>query len=78
MDIQELTTGEVATVERISGQSIASLGIPDAPRGLLLASIAFVIMKREDPKYTLEKAKELKMSEIMDMLSDEDSDEKKE
>lgn len=78
MDIQNLTLGEIATVERISGRGVATLGDAEAPRGELLAALAFVIKKRENPKYTLEQAKELTMTDIEELLGDGESDEKKE
>lgn len=51
MDIQSLTLGEVAKIEELSGQSITAIGEDDQPKGKALAAMAFVLKRREDPKF---------------------------
>jgi len=70
LDVSELTLGEVAMVEKLSDQSIATMGDESAPKALMMAAIAFVLKKREDPKYTFEQAKNMKMSELEGIMGD--------
>ncbi len=78
MDIQKLTLGEIARIEDIAEAPLSSLGDDNAPKGALLSALAFVMMRRENPKYTLEDAKQLTMADIEKLLADSDSDAKKE
>lgn len=78
MDIQKLTLGEIARIESIAEAPLANLADDNAPKGALLSALAFVMMKRENPKFTLDEAKELTMADIEALLADGDSDAKKE
>lgn len=72
MDIKNLTMGEIAKVEELSGQPLAALADDDKPKGKLMAALAFVIKRREDPKFTLESANNMTMAEITALLEDDD------
>jgi hypothetical protein len=74
MDISKLTIGEVAAVEMASGQPIAALGDPNAPKGRLMVALAHVIKKRENPQFTVKEAEALTMDEVMDLLSVSDEE----
>ena len=78
MDIQKLTLGEIARIEDIAEAPLANLADDNAPKGALLSALAFVMMRRENPKFTLEDAKQLTMADIEKLLVDSDSDAKKE
>lgn len=78
MDIQKLTLGEIARIESIAEAPLANLADDNAPKGALLSALAFVMKRREDPKFTLDQAKELTMADIEALLADGDSDAKKE
>ncbi len=78
MDIQKLTLGEIARIESIAEAPLANLADDNAPKGALLSALAFVMKRREDPKFTLDQAKELTMLDIEALLADGDSDAKKE
>lgn len=78
MDIQNLTLGEIARIEEIAEQPIGDLANDSKPRARLMSALAFVLKKREDPKFTLEDAKALTMSDIEQLLAGEESDAKKE
>lgn len=74
MDIKNLTMGEISKVEELSGMPIAALADDDKPKGKLMAALAFVVKRREDPKFTLEAANNMTMDEINALLlGDEDS-----
>lgn len=76
MDIQQLTLGEIATVERVSGQALANLSDTDKPKGELLSALALVIKRRTEPSYTLEQAQNLTMADIDALLEDEEPEKK--
>lgn len=77
MDIKNLTIGEIAKVEELSGLPIGALGEEDKPKGKMMAALAYVIKKREDPKFTLEAANQLTMDEISAMLTADEATIKK-
>lgn len=77
MDIKNLTMGEISKVEELSGLPIGALGEDDKPKGKLMAALAFVIKRREDPKFTLESANNMTMEEITALLLGEDDSVKK-
>ena len=64
MDVTSLTLGEIAKVEEMSGLPIAALGDPEKPKGKLLVALAYVIKKRENPKFTQLEAEALTMADI--------------
>lgn len=78
MDISRLTLGEVAKIEELSGQPISRLGEEDAPKGAVLAALAFVAKRRENPKFTWNDAQALTFDEanaILNLTSDDDAGE---
>jgi len=77
MDIKNLTMGEISKVEELSGLPIGALAEDDKPKGKLMAALAFVIKRREDPKFTLESANNMTMEEITALLLGEDESLKK-
>lgn len=68
MDIKNLTMGEISKVEELAGLPIGALADDDKPKGKLMAALAFVIKRREDPKFTLEAANNMTMDEINALL----------
>lgn len=72
MDIQNLTLGEIAKVEEVSGRALAELSDDTAPKGALLTALALVIKRRENPKYSLEDAQNLTMKDIEALLAGDD------
>ena len=77
MDITNLTLGEVATVEELSGRSLSTLGDESAPKGKLMAALAYVITKRDDPKYTMRQAEGLTMEDVNKLFTADKDDLKK-
>ena len=69
MDIKDLTLGEVAKIEELSGLPIAAIAEDDKPKGKLLAAVGFVIMRRTDPKFTLEQANKFTITEIQELMT---------
>ena len=59
LDIEDLTLGELDTIEEMSGQSIAVLNDPSKPKAKLLRAIALVVKRREDPTFSWEQTANL-------------------
>jgi hypothetical protein len=67
-DINSLTVGEMAEVERISGVSLTAMGDATAPKAGLFMALAYVARRREDREFTLDDAKAMTISDIGDIL----------
>jgi hypothetical protein len=76
MNVNELTMGEIDEVETYAGVPLSSLASTETSNTKLLIGLAWVIKRKEDPKFSLEHAKRLKMDEITAMLEDDDTDPK--
>ncbi len=63
LDMADLTLGELADVTEMLG-----VGLQDALQGpkqpLAMAAIAWIIHRRDDPTYTYEQAKTLRMADL--------------
>lgn len=68
-DFNSLTMREVAQIERLSGQGLASLGDDDRPKGLVLAAIAFTFRLRENSAYTWNQAQDLTLKDISEITA---------
>lgn len=66
--IQNLTLGEIAAVESMSGLPITSLAGGDAPIGKLMAALVYVIKKRADKGFKFEDALNLTTEEANEVL----------
>ncbi len=76
MNVNELTMGEIDEVETYAGVPLSSLASTETSNTKLLIGLAWVIKRKEDPKFSLEHAKKLTMDEITAMLEDDDTDPK--
>lgn len=75
-NIQSLTLGEVATVEDLAGTGIGSLGEDQAPKGKMMAALAYVVQRRKEPGFKWNDALGLTMPEAHKILGiDDDEDE---
>lgn len=77
MDITNLTLGEIATVEELAGVGLAALADEKAPKAKLMAALAYVKTKRENPKYTMREAEGLTMQQVSDLFAAESDETKK-
>lgn len=66
--LQNLTLGEVAAIESLSGQSIAAMADGNAPIGKTMAAMAYVIKRRANLDYKFEEALKLTLAEANDVL----------
>lgn len=69
MDIQTLTLGEVSKIEEISGLPLSAMADEDKPKGKQMAAIAFVLMKRTNPAFTLKEAEAMTFAEVTALMS---------
>lgn len=66
--IDQLTIGETAKVEELSGLPISALADEDRPKAKLLAALYFVFKKREDPAFSWNEAMGATFDEIAEYL----------
>lgn len=64
MDINKLTIGEVAAIERLSGQPIDELFADGKPKALAMAAMVFITQKRTNPELTWDQVLELDINEL--------------
>lgn len=64
MDINSLTIGEAAQVEKIANVLLSGLDPEQGFPMMVLAGFAFVMNKRKDPEYTLDDAMNIPLSEL--------------
>lgn len=76
-DVSQLTLGEVAAIEDLSGRSITALESDEAPQGKLMAALVYVIKRRTgSPRYTFNEALGLSLPEAAEIIGlDLDDDE---
>ncbi|MGM7677572.1 hypothetical protein [Microbacterium sp. A94] len=74
IDYSTLTMGEIGQIESLSGQGIAVLENEQAPKGLALAALAFIVKRRENPRFTWNEAQSLTFAEVGDVLGLDTSD----
>lgn len=70
-DIDTLTLGEVSMIEDLAKAGIGALADDSAPKGLLLQAIAFVVKRRQNPKYTFAMASMMTFGEIQKIIGDD-------
>jgi hypothetical protein len=76
MNVNDLTMGEIDEIEVFAQQPLSSLGKQDTTNTKLLIGLAWVIKRKENPAFSLEHAKRMKMDEITALLEDDDEDPK--
>lgn len=72
MDVARLTMGEIAKVEELAGMGIGAMDDPTAPKGKLMAALAFVVKKRQDKDFTFAQALDLDMGDLEELLGNDD------
>lgn len=69
MDFDEITLGELAEIEAFADASITEIMEATPAATKLKIGMAWVLKRRTEPKFTVEDAKALTMSELMEFLS---------
>ena len=67
---EDLTLGDIETIEDLSGQPIGWLGNSDKPQGKMMVAVAYTIGLRDDPHYTLDQARKMRV-EVDDTATDD-------
>jgi hypothetical protein len=67
-DFESLTLEEVETIENLVGESIDQAFGDGKPKGKALKVFVWTVMKRTDPKYTIEQASKISLSEALNMI----------
>ena len=68
MSINRLTVGDIAEIEEKANTAFSALGDATAPKGKLMQAIAYVLKRKDDPKFTNEMAGQLDMDEINELM----------
>ena len=61
-NLNDLTIGEIVTIEALTGLPFDAMTDPDKPKGKLLQAIAYISKRRENPEFTFEMAGDLKLN----------------
>jgi hypothetical protein len=70
LDINTLTLGEIAVLEKLSGLSIDQMGEDDTPKGDLLAAMVVLVKKRSgEPTFTFKQAQAMPMARVGSALA---------
>lgn len=62
LKLDSLTIGEICAIEDITGQPLDSLNKPGAKRGPMLKAMAYVVMKRKNPNFSIDDADALQIN----------------
>jgi hypothetical protein len=78
MDFEDITLGEIEEIEDYAGLPIQMIGEMDkVGTHKLRTALAWIVKRRENPKFTIEDAKKLKASELMTIMGGDDDKQKK-
>ena len=61
-NLNDLTIGEIVTIEELTGLPFDAMTDPDKPKGKLLQANAYISKRRENPEFTFEMAGDLKLN----------------
>jgi hypothetical protein len=75
-DFESLTLEEVETLENLTGEAIDQAFGNGKPKGKVLKAFIWIVMKRENPKFTIEEASKFSLKQALSMVQGDD--EKKE
>lgn len=68
LDFNRLTLGEVAKLEQLAGLSLDRIGDADAPKGKLLAAMAYVASRRRGEALSWDECLELTVADANELL----------
>ncbi|CAB4149382.1 hypothetical protein UFOVP541_19 [uncultured Caudovirales phage] len=75
-DFESLTLEEVEVLENLTGESIDQAFSNGKPKGKALKSFVWIVMKRDNPKFTIEEASKFTLSQALALVQGDE--EKKE
>jgi hypothetical protein len=72
-DFESLTLAEIEIIENLTNSSIDEAFGNGSPKGKALSAFAWVVMKRSNPNYKMEDAKNLTLKEALALVQGDDS-----
>lgn len=72
-DFESLTLEEVEIIENLTGESIDQAFGTGKPKGKALKSFIWVVMKRDNPKFTIEEASKFTLSQALAMVQGDEA-----
>jgi hypothetical protein len=72
-DFESLTLEEVEIIENLTGDSIDAAFANGKPKGKALKSFIWVVMKRDNPKFTIEEASKFTLSQALALVEGDES-----
>jgi hypothetical protein len=72
-DFESLTLEEVEIIENLTNESIDEAFANGKPKGKVLKAFIWVVMKRENPKFTMEEASKYTLKQALSMVSGEEA-----
>lgn len=72
-DFDSLTLEEVEIIENLTGESIDQAFGDGKPKGKALRSFVWIVMKRENPKFTIEEASKITLSQAIAMVQGDEA-----
>jgi hypothetical protein len=70
-DFESLTLEEVETIENLVGVSIEQAFADGKPKGKALKVFVWTVMKRNDPKFTIEQAGKYSLTQALNLIKGE-------
>ena len=64
LDLDNMTLGEIQTLEELTDMSIDDLFADGKPRGKAMRAIAFIVKRRTDKNYTFEETDSITMNDF--------------
>jgi hypothetical protein len=75
-DFESLTLEEVEVIENLTNSSIDQAFQDGKPKGKALSAFVWVVLKRDNPNYSMEDAKKISLKQALEMIKGDE--EKKE
>jgi hypothetical protein len=75
-DFESLTLEEVEILENLTGEAIDQAFANGKPKGKALKSFVWIVMKRDNPKFTIEEASKFTLTQALALVQGDE--EKKE
>lgn len=63
-DVEDLTLGEIETLEELCNASFDELFADNKPKGKAMRAIVFIVNRRTNPDYTYEETANIKISDF--------------
>ncbi len=72
-DFESLTLEEIELIENLTGESIDNAFANGKPKGKVLKSFVWVVMKRDNAKFTIEEASKFTLSQALAMVQGDEA-----